>query len=747
MAEPDWLRLQKIIFGKYVQQKLREGGIKREIKAIVDDLKDPHLIIDLISVLSGKTMKKKPKAVTGRIQSIAAMSEAFNFIEECGVDIKKIRAQPEDLVDAKEKTSLALVFQVIIKFIKFEEDGEDSAQLDVRTALELWLKNKTQGYEGISIPSFSKPTWIKALQDGLCFNALIHKMRPNLLDYKALSASDKEGNLNQALDLGEKYLKIEKYLNASDIAKLDETAMIVYLSDWFTGVQLLQKQDIAARRVGKLVDLTILHDKMRADYTEQATAIAAWLDKSEEAMAERKFDDTMAGIKRLLEEFFAYKKGEKSEHIVKQMDARDLFSNLQLRLANHKRPKWTPATEGLAPAALDARFKKLEEAEVERSKALSAELARQTMLAKKYRRFEAVCQRFGTFISSTQAELQSQPSIQSVEDAEDALEALQVTKAGVEHMKSSVLSDLKTLATLLITERFEKQDEVKASLAAQEESADSLNTEIIKTKETLDAALAEQKAIDDALYKAYSEAVTAFQSLIIQKSELLESADEDLEAQLEKVKSLGGEQKDIADALAAVTAADEKVQARELASNPYTTVAPGDTSATAEQFAVQVKKKEALLQSQLAEKKRGGLTEEQVAEINANFEYFDSDKTDTLTKRELRTCLQSLGEESTPQDVQSIFDKYDEAKKGALSRPEFMQFMKDNAGDTDSKEEIIKSFKYLSYDKDVILEEELANLINERTWKKSHVDYLKKEMASKDSGFDFPVWTDAAFAR
>jgi len=52
-GEPDWLRLQKKIFGRYVQQKLREGGIKKEINDLVKQLDDGVMLIELVQCLSG----------------------------------------------------------------------------------------------------------------------------------------------------------------------------------------------------------------------------------------------------------------------------------------------------------------------------------------------------------------------------------------------------------------------------------------------------------------------------------------------------------------------------------------------------------------------------------------------------------------------------------------------------------------------------------------------------------------------
>lgn len=67
-----------------------------------------------------------------------------------------------------------------------------------------------------------------------------------------MNPADKIANITTALDLGEKYMNVPKYIEASDIEKMDEVGMVVYLTDWYYGVALLQKQDVAARRIGKV---------------------------------------------------------------------------------------------------------------------------------------------------------------------------------------------------------------------------------------------------------------------------------------------------------------------------------------------------------------------------------------------------------------------------------------------------------------------------------------------------------------
>ena len=49
--------------------------------------------------------------------------------------------------------------------------------------LELWAKQVTSGYPGVNIRDFTS-SW----RDGLAFCAIIHRFRPDLLDFSVLQA-------------------------------------------------------------------------------------------------------------------------------------------------------------------------------------------------------------------------------------------------------------------------------------------------------------------------------------------------------------------------------------------------------------------------------------------------------------------------------------------------------------------------------------------------------------------------------
>lgn len=63
-------------------------------------------------------------------------------------------------------------------------------------------------YKGVTIKDFTN-SW----QDGLAFNALIHKFRPDLFDYEEILHQTAAGNLEHAFSIAKNIFKIDRYLD------------------------------------------------------------------------------------------------------------------------------------------------------------------------------------------------------------------------------------------------------------------------------------------------------------------------------------------------------------------------------------------------------------------------------------------------------------------------------------------------------------------------------------------------------
>lgn len=81
--------------------------------------------------------------------------------------------------------------------------------MTAKEGLLLWCQRKTAPYKNVNVQNFHM-SW----KDGLAFCALIHRHRPDLLDYSKLSKDHPLENLNLAFDIAEKHLNIPRMLDA-----------------------------------------------------------------------------------------------------------------------------------------------------------------------------------------------------------------------------------------------------------------------------------------------------------------------------------------------------------------------------------------------------------------------------------------------------------------------------------------------------------------------------------------------------
>jgi len=98
-------------------------------------------------------------------------------------------------------------------------------------ALEEWCRRGLEGYRGVKITNMSS-SW----RDGLAFCALIHRYRPDLIDFDRLDPQDWTGNCSLAFQVAESQLGIPTLLDVEDVIKNespDQFFIMTYVAQFY----------------------------------------------------------------------------------------------------------------------------------------------------------------------------------------------------------------------------------------------------------------------------------------------------------------------------------------------------------------------------------------------------------------------------------------------------------------------------------------------------------------------------------
>uniref|UniRef100_A0A3B4THF7 F-actin monooxygenase n=1 Tax=Seriola dumerili TaxID=41447 RepID=A0A3B4THF7_SERDU len=94
-----------------------------------------------------------------------------------------------------------------------------------------WCQKQTQGYRGVDITNLTS-SW----RNGLALCALIHRQRPEFIDYESLNEEDVAGNNQLAFDVAEREFSIQPVTTGKEMAaeaEPDKLLMVLYLSKFY----------------------------------------------------------------------------------------------------------------------------------------------------------------------------------------------------------------------------------------------------------------------------------------------------------------------------------------------------------------------------------------------------------------------------------------------------------------------------------------------------------------------------------
>ncbi|KAG0260122.1 hypothetical protein DFQ27_003731 [Actinomortierella ambigua] len=352
-------------FTKWVNTKLSAGRHK-EISNLLQ-MSDGVPLIQLLEVIGDTSLGRYNKVARLRIQRVENVNKCLEFIRQNGVSLTNIGA--EDIVDENQKLILGMIWTLILRFTIADINEEG---LSAKEGLLLWCQRKTAPYKEVNVRDFTY-SWA----DGLAFCALIHRHRPDLLDYDALDKTDRHGNTQLAFDVAQEHLNIPKLLDVEDvcdISKPDERSIMTYVAQYFHAFSELGKVDTAGRRVAKFAEVMESVWEMQNDYERRVNELMQAIDDKKSEWEERsRFQGGYADAKRQSNEFNNYKTSQKRAWVAEKRDIDTLLGNIQTKLKTYELKPYHPPA-GLSLQDLDYFWSDLLASEEKRYRSINATL-------------------------------------------------------------------------------------------------------------------------------------------------------------------------------------------------------------------------------------------------------------------------------------------------------------------------------------------------------------------------------------
>uniref|UniRef100_A0A8C8HNI3 Spectrin beta chain n=1 Tax=Oncorhynchus tshawytscha TaxID=74940 RepID=A0A8C8HNI3_ONCTS len=434
--------VQKKTFTKWVNSHL--ARVSCRITDLYMDLRDGRMLIKLLEVLSGE---KLPKPTKGRmrIHCLENVDKALQFLKEQRVHLENMGSH--DIVDGNHRLTLGLIWTIILRFqiqdirVETEDNKEKKSAKD---ALLLWCQMKTAGYPNVNIHNFST-SW----RDGMAFNAILHKHRPDLIDFDKLKKSNAHHNLQNAFNLAEQHLGLHKLLDVEDISvdHPDEKSIITYVVTYYHYFSKMKALKVEGKRIGKVLDNAIETDNMIQKYESLASDLLEWIEQTIIILNNRRFANSLVGVQQQLQAFNTYRTIEKPPKFTEKGNLEVLLFTIQSKMRANNQKVYIPR-DGKLISDINKAWERLEKSEHERELALRTELIRQEKLEQLARRFDRKAAMRETWLSENQR-LVSQDNfgfdLQAVEAATKKHEAIETDIGAYEERVQAVLSVAKEL--------------------------------------------------------------------------------------------------------------------------------------------------------------------------------------------------------------------------------------------------------------------------------------------------------------
>ncbi|XP_055855310.1 microtubule-actin cross-linking factor 1 isoform X30 [Episyrphus balteatus] len=266
----------------------------RRVVDLFEDLRDGHNLLSLLEVLSGEHLPREKGKMRFHMLQNAQM--ALDFLRFKKIKLVNIRA--EDIVDGNPKLTLGLIWTIILHFQISDIVVGKEDNVSAREALLRWARRSTARYPGVRVNDFTG-SW----RDGLAFSALVHRNRPDLLDWRKARTDRPRERLESAFSIVEKEYGVTRLLDPEDVDtnEPDEKSLITYISSLY---------DVFPEppSIHPLFDME--SQRRVHEYRDLAQQFIYWCREKTAYLQERSFPSTLIEMKRLLSDLNRFRTDE-----------------------------------------------------------------------------------------------------------------------------------------------------------------------------------------------------------------------------------------------------------------------------------------------------------------------------------------------------------------------------------------------------------------------------------------------------
>ncbi|KAL6049704.1 hypothetical protein STEG23_021217, partial [Scotinomys teguina] len=251
---------QKKTFTCWINSQLAKHTPPSVISDLFADIKKGHVLLDLLEVLSGQQLPRDKGSNT--FQCRINIEHALTFLKH--QSIKLINIHVADIVEGNPSIILGLIWTIILHFhieelarnlscdynqpapeVTSVADSSPTSsppakkcsktqaqarwQLSAKKALLQWAQEQCATSESVRVTDF-KSSW----RNGMAFLAVIHALRPDLIDMDSVRHRSNKENLKEAFRIAEHELQIPKLLEPEDVDVVnpDEKSIMTYVAQF-----------------------------------------------------------------------------------------------------------------------------------------------------------------------------------------------------------------------------------------------------------------------------------------------------------------------------------------------------------------------------------------------------------------------------------------------------------------------------------------------------------------------------------